>query len=89
VAFTGLERSGTQASRRTSLAAVLARLGQPAEAWQALEEDLGRGLLDELNARQDDRLAPGEQSQLRDLIAAVESPGQAGGGHPEESRRGR
>ncbi len=38
-------------SPRAALAAVLARLGQPAEAWQALEEDLGRGLLDELAAR--------------------------------------
>ena len=31
---------------RLALAAVLARLSQPAEAWQVLEEDLGRGLLE-------------------------------------------
>ena len=43
---------------RPALAAVLTRLGEPAQAWQALEEDLGRGLLDELAARQDRRLAP-------------------------------
>ena len=72
VAFTGLERAGTRRIARAALAAVLARLGQPAEAWQALEEDLGRGLLDELAARQDQRLAPGERARLRELIAELE-----------------
>ena len=61
-----LHRPGTRRDRavraRPRLAAVLARLGQPAEAWQPLEEDLGRGLLDELAARQDRRLAPGRAS---------------------------
>ena len=57
---------------RPALAAVLARLGQPAEAWQALEEDLGRGLLDELAARQDRRLAPAERARLRELTAELE-----------------
>jgi CHAT domain-containing protein/tetratricopeptide (TPR) repeat protein len=71
-AFTGLERAGTRGSGRPYLAAVLARLGQPAEAWQTLEEDLGRGLLDELAARQDRRLAPGERARLRELTAALE-----------------
>jgi hypothetical protein len=71
-AFTGLERIGTQASARPALAAVLARLGQPAQAWQTLEEDLGRGLLDELAARQDRRIAPGDRARLRELIAALE-----------------
>ena len=72
VAFTGLERAGTKAAVRPALAAVLARLGQPAEAWQALEEDLGRGLLDELAARQDRRLTPVERDRLRELITALE-----------------
>ena len=45
VAFKGLDRAaGTKVSPRPALAAVLARLGQPALAWQSLEEDLGRGL---------------------------------------------
>ena len=57
---------------RPALAAVLARLGQPAEAWQALEEDLGRGLLDELAAREDQRLAPAERARLRELTAELE-----------------
>ena len=65
VAFTGLERAAAEESVRLALAAVLARLGQPAEAWQRLEEDLGRGLLDELAARQDQRLTPAERDQLR------------------------
>ena len=52
VAFTGLERaSDTRMITAPALAAVLARLGQPGDAWQSLEEDLGRGLLDELAAR--------------------------------------
>ena len=72
IAFAGLERVGVLGSPRASLAAVLARLGQPAEAWQALEEDLGRGLLDELAARQDHRLAPVERDRLRELTAALD-----------------
>jgi len=72
VAFTGLERAGAEKPVRPSLAAVLARLGQPSEAWQRGEEDLGRGLLDELAARQDRRLAPAERARLRELTAALE-----------------
>ena len=41
-------------------------------AWQRLEEDLGRGLLDELAARQDRRLTPAERGQLRDLTTELE-----------------
>ena len=69
IAFAGLERSGKVNSPRPALAAVLARLGQPRDAWQILEEDLGRGLLDELAAREDQRLTPSERDQLRELIA--------------------
>ncbi len=72
VAFAGLERAGTVKSMRPALAAVLARLGEPAKAWQTLEEDLGRGLLDELAARQDRRLAPAERARVRELTAALE-----------------
>ena len=73
VAFTGLERAGgTKESMRPALAAVLTRLGEPAQAWQALEEDLGRGLLDELAARQDRRLAPAERALLRELTTELE-----------------
>jgi tetratricopeptide (TPR) repeat protein len=71
IAFTGLERAGAEQSVRRALAAVLARLGQRAEAWQRLEEDFGRGLLDELAARKDQRLAPEELGRLQELIAAL------------------
>ena len=72
VAFVGLDRAGIKESVRPALAAVLARLGQPVEAWQSLEADLGRGLLDELAARQDRRLAPAERTRLGELTAALE-----------------
>jgi tetratricopeptide (TPR) repeat protein len=72
VAFTGLERATTSQSMRPALAAVLARLGQPGEAWQTVEENLGRGLLDELAARADRRLAPAERARLRELNAELE-----------------
>ena len=72
VAFTGLDRAGISQSARPALAAVLARLGQPTEAWQSTEEDLGRGLLDELAARKDRRLAPAERARLRELIVELE-----------------
>jgi hypothetical protein len=72
MAFSGLERAGIGQSAQLALATVLARLGKPAEAWQPLEEDFGRGLLDELAARQDRRLAPAERVRLRELTAALE-----------------
>ncbi len=72
VAFTGLEREATRKSAHLALAAVLARLGQPAEAWQPLEDDLGRGLLDELAARRDGRLTPDERARLRELTTELE-----------------
>jgi tetratricopeptide (TPR) repeat protein len=72
VAFAGLERVGTGKSPRPALAAVHARLGRPVEAWRALEEEMGRGLLDELAARQDRRLTPAERDRLRELTTALE-----------------
>jgi tetratricopeptide (TPR) repeat protein len=71
-AFSGMERVGTRRSSRIALAAVQARLGQPAQAWQALEEDLGRGLLDELATRQDQKLPPEERHRLHQLTADLE-----------------
>jgi tetratricopeptide (TPR) repeat protein len=72
LAFTGLERAGAETPVRRALAAVLARLGEQALAWQSLEDDLGRGLLDELAARSDRRLAPADRARLRDLTSALE-----------------
>ncbi len=71
-AFTGLERSEALRSMRPALAAVQARLGNPTAAWQTLEEDLGRGLLDELAARADRRMTPAERTRLRELTAELE-----------------
>ncbi len=72
VAFAGLERGMAGKSAHPALAAVQARLGRPAQAWQALEEDLGRGLLDELAARRDERLTPAERDRLHQLMTELE-----------------
>ena len=72
IAFAGLDRAGRVKSMRPDLAALLARLGRPAAAWQSLEEDLGRGLLDELAARKNQQLAPDERNRLRELTVALE-----------------
>ena len=71
-AFCGLERAGASASAEPSLAALQARLGKPAQAWQALEQNLGRGLLDELAARGDHRLTAAERLRLRELTSELE-----------------
>jgi CHAT domain-containing protein/tetratricopeptide (TPR) repeat protein len=72
VAFTGMERAATGEPVRLALAAVLARLRQPAAAWQALEEDLGRGLLDELAARSDRGRTRAERARLGELTDELE-----------------
>jgi CHAT domain-containing protein/tetratricopeptide (TPR) repeat protein len=53
VSFSGLGRAGraTDLSPLPALAAAAAQGGKPQEAWQALEQDLARGLLDDLAAR--------------------------------------
>jgi CHAT domain-containing protein/tetratricopeptide (TPR) repeat protein len=53
LAALGLERATItgEASRLSSLAAVLARNGRPAAAWQRFEENLARGTWDDLSAR--------------------------------------
>lgn len=67
VGFTGLDRSAFAAERSPLplLAALLARRAQPARAWDRLEEDLGRGLLDDINGYQ--RLSLVERDRLRSL----------------------
>jgi CHAT domain-containing protein/tetratricopeptide (TPR) repeat protein len=72
IGFTGPERPGPAPSERIALAAVLARLGESTQAWQRLEEDLGRGMLDSLAARADRRLAPLERARLRELTTALD-----------------
>jgi tetratricopeptide (TPR) repeat protein len=73
VALSGIDRVsiGTD-SVRPKLAAVLARLGQPDSAFESLEADFGRGLLDELAARENSRLNVDEHQKLRELAAELE-----------------
>ncbi len=73
IAFGGLERAvGARKSPRTGLTAVQARLGRATDAWKSLEEDLGRGLLDEMAARYDRRQSQAERARLGELTARLE-----------------
>jgi tetratricopeptide (TPR) repeat protein len=72
LAFTGMERAEGEQFVRPALSALLARVGQLTKAWQALEEDLGRGLLDELAARKDRRLTGEERDHIRELTTELE-----------------
>jgi len=70
----GMERVkfASERSPLVRLAALLARRGKPADAWQRLEEHLSRGLLDEFAARQDRHFTPSERDELRKRLAVVE-----------------
>src|SRR5207244_6323842 len=72
ISFGGLERTTFAAERSPLplLAALLARNGKPLLAWQRLEENLARGLLDELGARQ--RLAREERDRLTSLLGRLQ-----------------
>jgi len=64
----GLVRSGlAEKSPLPRLAAVLARNGKPALAWKYLEENMGRGLLDDLAARSNRPLTAEEQDREESL----------------------
>ena len=73
-AFTGLDRVNRAARDNpwVPLASVLARLNLPGQAWQRFEEGLGRGLLDELAARRDERLTPQERTETQQRVAELE-----------------
>jgi CHAT domain-containing protein/Tfp pilus assembly protein PilF len=71
--YTGLERSASARDMPLMhLAVLLARLGQFDAAWQRLEEALARGLLDEIAARDDNRLTSEERGRLASLISDLE-----------------
>src|SRR5207249_2749281 len=72
--FAGLDRTVRTAklSPLYDLAAVLARNGKRAQAWRRLEENLGRGLFDDLSARQARRLSPEERKRQQELTAKLE-----------------
>jgi CHAT domain-containing protein/tetratricopeptide (TPR) repeat protein len=85
VAFAGLDRAGCTAewSPFPVLAAVAARGGKPDAAWQALEQNLARGLLDDLSARP---LSAEERRREQELLGRLDLLGRqvaalpAGGG---------
>jgi tetratricopeptide (TPR) repeat protein len=69
VAAQGLERAayGAERSPYAMLAAAYGRAGQAAAAWDAVEADLGRGLLDDTSLRWGTGLTPAEQQQRDEL----------------------
>jgi tetratricopeptide (TPR) repeat protein len=70
---TGLERaSATVPSPFPYLAACRARLGQPVEAWRALEAALARGLLDDLSAARTQALNAEELKRLDGLNTSLD-----------------
>jgi CHAT domain-containing protein/tetratricopeptide (TPR) repeat protein len=74
VSSTGLDRSALSARQATPmvyLAALLARDGKPADAWRFLEDDLGRGLLDDLSARTSRPLKPDQRLQEEALQGRI------------------
>jgi tetratricopeptide (TPR) repeat protein len=71
VATGGLERAAAtrEGSPLPALAAVLARNGQPQEAWQRFEESLARGTWDDLSARL--LRSPAERDRQSALVQAL------------------
>jgi CHAT domain-containing protein/Tfp pilus assembly protein PilF len=71
-AVSGLERATRtdEDSPLPRLAAVLARNGKPAEAWQRYEQGLGRGLWDDLSARRIRQ--PEEYARQTQLLARLQ-----------------
>jgi CHAT domain-containing protein len=71
--FTGMDRSAFSAksSPMAFLACVLAHNGKPAQAWHAFEQNLGRGLFDDLTARTTRRLSDVEHQREERLLAQL------------------
>jgi CHAT domain-containing protein/tetratricopeptide (TPR) repeat protein len=85
ICFAGLDRAGraAESSPFPALAAVAARGGNPDAAWQALEQNLARGLLDDLSARPlgaQDRRREQEMLGRLDLLDRQVAALPAGGG---------
>src|SRR5262249_6600542 len=74
-AFAGLERAAITASKSPLLylAPLLARNGKPEEAWRRLEEAFGRGLFDDLSAREAlaSHLTAAERQRQQELTAKL------------------
>jgi tetratricopeptide (TPR) repeat protein len=71
--FAGLDRAAfaTEHSPLALLAALLARRGQAADAWQHLEANLARGLLDDLSARMARPLDANERHREQALVGQL------------------
>src|SRR5262249_50665632 len=92
ISFAGLDRAGYTAgySPFPALAAMAARGGKPEAAWQALERNLARGLLDDLSARPlsgEERRREQELLGRLDLLDRQVASLRAGGGADELRRR--
>jgi tetratricopeptide (TPR) repeat protein len=75
VASTGLERAsfGARTSPLPPLAAVLARQGKHAGAWQPLEANFARGLFDDLTSQLPRLASPEERDRLHELFQKLRS----------------
>src|SRR5262249_17778728 len=62
----------TERSPLVKLASVLARNGKPLDAWRRHEESLGRGLFDDVTARQARRLSPEDRQRQEELTATLQ-----------------
>jgi tetratricopeptide (TPR) repeat protein len=73
IAFTGLDRAGTAAtlSPFPPLACMLARRGAMTEAWSRYEQNLARGLLDDLSARHARRISDEDRRREQQLFAQL------------------
>jgi tetratricopeptide (TPR) repeat protein len=74
ISYSGLGRAPYAARQSPAplQAAVLRRQGKLTEAWQSLEADQGRGLLDDLSARQLRPLTAQERTQEQKLLDQLE-----------------
>jgi CHAT domain-containing protein/tetratricopeptide (TPR) repeat protein len=72
IVFAGLDRARrtAESSPYLALAVAAARGGKPGDAWQALEQNLARGLLDDLSARP---LSAEERSREQELLGRLDS----------------
>jgi CHAT domain-containing protein/tetratricopeptide (TPR) repeat protein len=75
VSVRALDRAafGAQESPYDALAGAFARADQPERAWQALEADLARGLIDEASARRGKPLDPAERERREALSQKLDT----------------
>jgi CHAT domain-containing protein len=90
ISSSGLERSSFAVEEQTPmvyLAALLAQRGKPREAWKHFEDNLGRGLLDDLSARASRPLTPSERREEESLHGQIAQLDKALSTLPEKKLR--